>query len=65
MSTVRHSEFDPSKAGITGILKTVQTKSQQTEESLQAAFQDLGALMKHAEAMVQLANKLCTPLHSF
>lgn len=46
-----------SALGVAGLVQRESTKTQQTQSSLQQAFQDLGALMTMAQEMVQLAEK--------
>jgi len=50
--------FATSKAGITGIIRTTETKSKETDKTLQQAFTDINALMEKAKDMVGLAEKI-------
>ncbi|KYQ90246.1 vacuolar protein sorting 36 [Tieghemostelium lacteum] len=53
-----NDRFDSSKAGISGVLKTINDKTQQTDKILNEAFSDLNALMDKAKDMVTLSEKL-------
>jgi len=54
----KKKEFSTSKAGITGIIRTVDAKSKETDQTLQQAFTDLTALMEKAKDLVGIAEKL-------
>jgi len=47
-----------SRAGVGGLLRSINEKSHQTEEHLREAFEDLNCLMKNAEQMVVIAQQL-------
>jgi len=49
--------FDPSKAGITGIMREVDNRAKETDSSLKEAFTDLAALMDKVKDMVAFAEK--------
>jgi len=55
-------EFDPSRAGIGGIMQSVEEKQKKTNEQLEEAFADLKQLMKNAQNLVLLAEKLSKKL---
>jgi hypothetical protein len=50
-------EFDPTHAGVHGILRSVATRNANADRSIDIAFQDLSALMKCAADVVDLAQK--------
>jgi ESCRT-II complex subunit VPS36 len=52
--------FATSKAGITGIMRTVETKARETDKTIQQAFTDINALMEKAKDLVLLAEKFAT-----
>jgi len=56
--TKQKEVFATSKAGITGIIRTTETKSKETDKTLQQAFTDINALMEKAKDMVGLAEKI-------
>jgi hypothetical protein len=58
LRTKRSSSFDPSSAGVGGVLRLVDTSKKQVDESLEEAFKDLRALMEKAQEMVALAERL-------
>ncbi|XP_024523405.1 vacuolar protein sorting-associated protein 36 isoform X1 [Selaginella moellendorffii] len=52
------SHWNPSRAGVSGILRKEQEQWEQTDKNLQEAFHDLNALMGKAKEMVLLADKM-------
>jgi len=51
------SQFSTSMAGVGGIMKTLNKKAEETDNSLSRAFTDLNALMLKAKEMVALAER--------
>lgn len=52
----KREEFATSRAGITGLIRTQESKTRETDQNLQQAFSDINALMEKAKDMVQECN---------
>jgi hypothetical protein len=64
LTTKKPQGFDPSKAGVSGLMKAAEDKSKDADQNLAEAFKDMDAMMQKAEELVQLANRLGTKLES-
>lgn len=58
----KKEEFTTTKAGIGGIMKTVESKTKETDVALAQAFSDLNTLMEKAREMVALSERLTLQL---
>lgn len=58
MTTTTKTEFSTSKAGISGITKTIEDSHMAVTSSLSSSFQDMDTLFKNALELVNLANRL-------
>jgi len=53
----KKEQFTTTKAGVTGIIRNVETKARDTDKNLQEAFADISVLMEKAKEMVALAER--------
>ena len=56
--------FSTSNAGVTGIIRNVEAKTKETDDSLTQAFQDLKTLIDNASVMVTLSQKFASQIQS-
>eukprot|EP01133_Synstelium_polycarpum_P008981 gene8981-10535_t len=61
-TTKPQAQFDTSNAGISGLIKQMNKKTEDTDKALSEAFTDLSALMDKAKDMVVLSDKLRTAI---
>ena len=52
------SKFNPTRAGISGVLRSVDETQRETDAALSEAFRDLDALMIKASEMVRIAERI-------
>eukprot|EP01116_Phalansterium_solitarium_P004129 TRINITY_DN15018_c0_g1_i1.p1 TRINITY_DN15018_c0_g1~~TRINITY_DN15018_c0_g1_i1.p1 ORF type:complete len:416 (-),score=97.31 TRINITY_DN15018_c0_g1_i1:365-1558(-) len=56
-SAPRRDPFDPSRAGVGGLMRAAEERKKETDTELQQAFSDLSALIDNAKGMVALAER--------